>query len=97
MGTDVICALSSQEVSLQDGAGHKPTYNLRTLSHGLEYAASTAAVYSLQRALYDGLAMSFLTQLDVASSGILEGLLQLHVLGKGTNMKVSELKTLPFS
>jgi midasin len=75
------------DTTLQDGAGHKPTYNLRTLSRALEYAARASAVYGLQRALYDGFAMSFLTQLDPASNEIMEKLMLQHLVGQGTSLK----------
>jgi midasin len=75
------------DTTLQDGAGHKPTYNLRTLSRALEYAARASAVYGLQRALYDGFAMSFLTQLDPASNEIMEKLMLKHLVGQGTNFR----------
>jgi midasin len=75
------------DTTLQDGAGHKPTYNLRTLSRALEYAARASAVYGLQRALYDGFAMSFLTQLDPASTEIMLKLMLQHLVGQGTSLK----------
>ena len=75
------------DTTLQDGAGHKPTYNLRTLSRALEYAARASAVYGLQRSLYDGFAMSFLTQLDPNSAATMEALMQKHLVGKGTSIK----------
>ena len=37
-----------QEATLQDGAGHKPAYNLRTLCRALEYAAHATPIYGLQ-------------------------------------------------
>lgn len=37
-----------QDTTLQDGAGHKPAYNLRTLCRALEYAAAATPVYGLQ-------------------------------------------------
>ncbi len=49
-----------------DGAGQKPAYNLRTLSRSLDYARGAAASYGMQRALYDGVAMAFLTQVGLA-------------------------------
>jgi len=75
------------DTTLQDGAGHKPTYNLRTLSRALEYAAKASVVYGLQRALYDGFAMSFLTQLDPASTEIMLKLMLQHLVGQGTSLK----------
>lgn len=133
-----------QEATLQDGAGHKPAYNLRTLCRALEYAAQATPTYGLQvrlgagavtgtgscspkpvlhaasqlfrrcvcvfvaivlptsppplfppthtsppqRALWDGFAMSFLTQLDPASGAHLEKLMQAHLLGPATSLKV---------
>jgi len=77
-----------QDSVLQDGAGHKPAYNLRTLSRALEYASTTLPVYGMQRALYDGFAMSFLTQLDPGSTSVLEKLLVQHLIGEGTSLKV---------
>lgn len=78
----------TQEAHLQDGAGHKPAYNLRTLCRALEYAASATPTYGLQRSLWDGFAMSFLTQLDPPSGARLERLMQQHLLGPGTSLKV---------
>ena len=73
-----------QDANLQDGAGHKPAYNLRTLSRALEYASSFIPVYGLHKALYDGFAMAFLTQLDAGSMPKLEALIQQHLLGGGS-------------
>jgi hypothetical protein len=52
----------SQEARLTDGAGQKPAYNLRTLCRALDYARMAAPLYGLQRALYDGFSMAFMTQ-----------------------------------
>ena len=73
----------AQERSLTDGAGAKPGYNLRTLCRALEYARLALPVYGLQRSLYDGAAMAFLTQLAPASAPVLERLLAQHLLGGG--------------
>ena len=48
-----------------DGAGQKPAYNLRTLSRALDYARGAAPSYGMQRALYDGVSMAFLTQVRI--------------------------------
>eukprot|EP00890_Picochlorum_soloecismus_P003681 jgi/Picsp_1/4313/NSC_01821-R1_type a von willebrand factor domain-containing protein len=64
------------ESKLQDGAGVKPIYNLRTLSRALEYTHACARIYGIKRALLDGLAMSFQTQLDRNSSNIMDNLMQ---------------------
>lgn len=79
--------LPEQEASLQDGAGARPSYNLRTLCRALEYARATAPTYGLPRALYDGGAMSFSTQLAAASAAVLHRLLRDHfLLPRGTDV-----------
>lgn len=70
-----------------DGAGSKPSYSLRTLCRALEYARVALSVYGLQRALYDGFAMAFLTQLHDASSPRVEALLRRHFLGGVKSIK----------
>ena len=70
-----------------DGAGSKPGYNLRTLSRALQYARAALPQYGLQRALYDGCAMAFLTQLHPSSAPAMERLLQTHILA-GSSVKV---------
>lgn len=54
--------LIPQEARLTDGAGQKPSYSLRTLCRALDYARMGAPLYGLQRALYDGFSMAFMTQ-----------------------------------
>jgi midasin len=83
-----------QESDLQDSAGGKPSYNLRTLTRALQYARRAWATYGLKRALYDGLAMAFLTQLHPGSAPLLEGILQRLILGssKPKEIKVPSLK-----
>lgn len=78
---------------MQDSAGSRPTYSLRALSRMLEYARAAAPTYGLQRALYDGGAMAFLTQLDAASAVVLERLLQTHLLGatRPSEVKVTHI------
>ncbi len=67
---------SLQESTLLDGAGARPGYSLRTLCRALEYAATATPMYGLHRALYDGFAMAFLTQLNDECAPRVEGLLQ---------------------
>ena len=74
-------------MTLVDGAGSKPGYNLRTLSRALQYARAALPQYGLQRALYDGCAMAFLTQLHPSSAPAMERLLQTHILA-GSSVKV---------
>ena len=77
-----------QDMTLVDGAGSKPAYNLRTLSRALQYARIALPQYGLQRALYDGCAMAFLTQLHPSSAPAMERLLQTHILA-GASLKVN--------
>lgn len=46
--TRPVLLLAPQEAHLQDGAGHKPAYNLRTLCRALEYTAHATPTYGLQ-------------------------------------------------
>ncbi len=78
---------AAQAASLQDGGGRRPAYNLRTLCRALEYARAALPTYGLQRALYDGAAMAFLTQLAPASAPVLERLLRAHLLGGARSLK----------
>lgn len=71
----------AQETALQDGAGAKPSYSLRTLSRALEYAAAALPVYGLRRSLWDGWQMSFATQLSAGSRPVLHRLMVQHLLG----------------
>lgn len=88
-------AKSEGDATLQDSAGHKPAYNLRTLCRSLEYTSMATPVYGLQRALYDGLSMSFVTQLEAESATIIEGLMQDTLFGNSDIKRL--LKTHPGS
>lgn len=77
-----------QAGGLQDGSGGRPVYTLRTLGRALEYARACASTYGLQRALYDGAAMAFQTQLQPASMPVMEALLCQHLLGTPSMPKV---------
>ncbi|KAJ2781638.1 AAA ATPase midasin [Coemansia javaensis] len=72
------------EHRLVDGAGQRPHYSLRTLTRALAYARRQAAAYSLPRALYDGLAMAFATQLDPATQAVLRP--ELHAVFAGADV-----------
>uniref|UniRef100_A0A8B9KV40 Midasin n=1 Tax=Astyanax mexicanus TaxID=7994 RepID=A0A8B9KV40_ASTMX len=65
---------------LVDGTGHKPHYSLRTLCRALKYVAANPC-YSIQRSLYEGFCLSFLTQLDRSSHPIVEKLVYQYILG----------------
>ena len=55
---------------LRDGTNHKPHYSLRTLCRALMHAQWTRPIYG-PRALFDGFCVSFLTQLDFRSYGLM--------------------------
>ncbi|GAA6099361.1 midasin isoform X1 [Tachysurus ichikawai] len=65
---------------LVDGTGHKPHYSLRTLCRALKYVAINPC-YNVQRSLYEGFCLSFLTQLDRSSHPLVEKLVKQYILG----------------
>lgn len=65
---------------LVDGTGHKPHYSLRTLCRALKYVA-TNPCYNVQRSLFEGFCLSFLTQLDRSSHPVVEKLVHQYILG----------------
>lgn len=78
-----------QESRLTDGAGQRPAYSLRSLCRALDYARRAAPAYGLQRALWDGFSMSFLTQLSPEAGARLAGIMAQHLLpGGAKNLKV---------
>lgn len=64
---------------LVDGTGHRPHYSLRTLCRALKYVAANPC-HSLQRSLYEGFCLSFLTQLDRSSHPVVQKLVCQHIL-----------------
>ncbi|XP_011610045.2 midasin isoform X2 [Takifugu rubripes] len=64
---------------LVDGTGHRPHYSLRTLCRALTYVGSNPC-NSVQRSLYEGFCMSFLTQLDRSSHPLVQKLVCQHIL-----------------
>uniref|UniRef100_A0A8I3X1N2 Midasin n=1 Tax=Callithrix jacchus TaxID=9483 RepID=A0A8I3X1N2_CALJA len=64
---------------LLDGTGHRPHYSLRTLCRALRFAASNPCG-SIQRSLYEGFCLGFLTQLDRASYPIVQKLICQHIV-----------------
>ncbi|XP_060061378.1 midasin [Erinaceus europaeus] len=64
---------------LVDGTGHKPHYSLRTLCRALRFAASNPCG-SVQRSLYEGFSLGFLTQLDRTSHPIVQKLICQHII-----------------
>ncbi|XP_043542624.1 midasin isoform X1 [Chiloscyllium plagiosum] len=69
-----------KNVKLMDGTGHRPHYSLRTLCRALRFAALNTC-NNVQRSLYEGFCMSFLTQLDRVSHPIVEKLICCHIIG----------------
>ena len=67
---------------LTDGANHKPHYSLRTLCRSLEYVRLVVNDYGFPRGLFEGFSMSFLTQLNLQSTGMMEALLKKHLMKK---------------
>ncbi|XP_078398522.1 midasin [Cetorhinus maximus] len=67
-------------VKLMDGTGHRPHYSLRTLCRALKFAALNSC-NNIQRSLYEGFCMSFLTQLDRVSHPVVEKLICHHIIG----------------
>ncbi|XP_034555077.1 midasin [Notolabrus celidotus] len=64
---------------LVDGTGHRPHYSLRTLCRALKYVAANPCS-SVQRSLYEGFCLSFLTQLDRSSHPLVQKLVCQHIL-----------------
>lgn len=77
---NLITFAPSQEQRLTDGSGQRPAYSLRTLCRALDYARIASPAYGLARALADGLAMSFLTQLSPESAPRVEALIASAVM-----------------
>ncbi|KAK6297294.1 hypothetical protein J4Q44_G00318770 [Coregonus suidteri] len=68
---------------LVDGTGHHPHYSLRTLCRALKYVAANPC-HSVQRSLYEGFCLSFLTQLDRSSHPMVQKLVCQHIMGGNT-------------
>ncbi|XP_032952982.1 midasin isoform X1 [Rhinolophus ferrumequinum] len=65
--------------TLVDGTGHRPHYSLRTLCRALRFAASNPCS-NIQRSLYEGFCLGFLTQLDRTSHPIVQKLICQHIV-----------------
>ncbi|GAB1224838.1 hypothetical protein ENUP19_0220G0006 [Entamoeba nuttalli] len=57
---------------LFDGAGQRPLFSLRTLCLALQYITDVTPFFGFERALYEGISMSYLTQLNRISYPIME-------------------------
>ena len=68
---------------LVDGCGHKPHFSLRSLCRALRYSASNPCRNYL-RSIYEGICLSFLTQLDQESYSTVEALACKIILNNST-------------
>lgn len=68
--------------ALVDGANEVPHFSLRTLTRVLTYVNDVAPFYGLERALYEGFCMGFLTLLSRDSEKLVMPLITEHLLGK---------------
>ncbi|XP_050232290.1 midasin isoform X2 [Mercurialis annua] len=68
------------EERLQDGANQKPQYSLRSLYRALEYTREAKGKFKLQKALYDGFCMFFLTMLDKPSAKVMKAMIKTKLL-----------------
>uniref|UniRef100_A0A8D2KWR3 Midasin n=1 Tax=Varanus komodoensis TaxID=61221 RepID=A0A8D2KWR3_VARKO len=72
------------ETKLVDGTGHRPHYSLRTLCRALRFASCNPC-NNIQRSLYEGFCLGFLTQLDRHSYPVVQKLICRYILSG--NMK----------
>ncbi|XP_051908078.1 midasin isoform X2 [Hippocampus zosterae] len=68
---------------LVGGTGQRPHYSLRTLCRALKYVAANPCKI-VQRSLYEGFCLSFLTQLDRMSHPVVQKLVCQHILKGNT-------------
>ena len=80
-----IKALGLATEKLVDGSGHKPHFSLRTLCRSLRYTADNPC-YNITRSIYEGISMSFLTQLNQESYSIVETLAQKLILKSNVSL-----------
>lgn len=68
--------------ALVDGANEVPHFSLRTLTRVLSYVNDVAPFYGLERSLYEGFCMGFLTLLSRDSEKLVMPLITDYLLGK---------------
>ncbi|MDA4132258.1 MAG: AAA family ATPase, partial [Thaumarchaeota archaeon] len=85
----------AEEKSIVDGANEVPHLSLRTLTRVLTYVNDVSPFYGLDRALFEGFCMGFLTLLDQRSENVVMPLLLAHLFGKGQNRRQSLLSQPP--
>ncbi|KAG0168625.1 AAA ATPase midasin [Apophysomyces sp. BC1034] len=72
-----------QQHKLVDGANQKPHFSMRTLARALTYVVQIYPTYGLRRSLYEGICMTFLTQLNKESENVMTQLIHKTIL-RGT-------------
>ncbi|KAH0622150.1 hypothetical protein JD844_024188 [Phrynosoma platyrhinos] len=82
------------ETKLVDGIGHRPHYSLRTLCRALRFASSNPC-NNIQRSLYEGFCLGFLTQLDRISYPIVQKLICQHILSGNMKNLLKQAGPLP--
>ncbi|KIH94753.1 midasin [Sporothrix brasiliensis 5110] len=75
----------AEEKKLVDGANEVPHYSLRTLTRVLRYVDDVAPFYGLERALFEGFCMGFLTLLSQTSENMVMPLILDHLFGDATS------------
>lgn len=63
---------------LTDGGGGRPRFSLRSLSRALSFTKKFVSAYGFDRALFEGISMAFLTQLDAVSLPLMRQLIAKH-------------------
>ena len=77
-------AVQEADRTLLDGANQRPQYSLRSLCRALSYAVSALPGYGLERALWDGFHMTFVTQLQQRFQPVVEALMLRHLISSTT-------------
>ncbi|OAA55059.1 denitrification regulatory protein nirq [Niveomyces insectorum RCEF 264] len=77
--------LAEKEKRLVDGANEVPHYSLRTLTRVLSYVDDVAPLYGLERALFEGFCMGFLTLLSQSSENLVMPIIFDHLFGGSTS------------
>ncbi|KAL1893163.1 AAA ATPase midasin [Sporothrix stenoceras] len=75
----------AEEKKLVDGANEVPHYSLRTLTRVLRYVDDVAPFYGLERALFEGFCMGFLTLLSQTSENMVMPIILDNLFGDATS------------
>jgi midasin len=76
---------------LTNGVGLQPIFSLRTLCRALRYASKNPCNNGIL-SVYDGMCLSFLTDLNRQSSGILENFIRSKLLSGSKNLNVASIQ-----